>query len=138
MRLSLLVAITMILLWAVVPSAGFAQSGGAPRSDGLQLSDFAAPEDMKKAEARNLRALQNKWTETYCARMYSGCAAPAREAHDDLLNGLRAASTMPELTAWRQRTGCVDRCMMEFAPPAPDQARNSCMTGCSVGGFLSK
>jgi len=138
MKKTVWLAAAFVLAWVMVPSVGFAQSGGAPRTDGLQMSDFAAPEDMKQAEARNLRALQNKWTDTYCARMYSGCAAPAQEAHDDLLNGLRAASTMPELTAWRQRTGCVDRCMMEFAPPAPDQARNSCTTGCSVGGFLSK
>jgi len=138
MRLSLFVATALALLWMVAPSAGFAQSGGAPRSDGLQMSDFAAPEDMKQAEARNLRALLSKWTGKYCAPPFSGCALPAQEAYGDLLNGLQAASTMPELNAWRQRTGCVDRCMMEFAPPAPDEARNSCTTGCSVGGFLSK
>ena len=133
MRLRLLVAIIMVLLWAVAPIAGFAQSGGAPRSDGLQMSDFAAPEDMKQAEARNLRALLDKWTGKYCSPPFSGCAVPAQEAHGELLEGLQSASTMPALQAWRQRANCVDRCMMEFAAPAPAEARDRCKAGCAGG-----
>lgn len=138
MRKYALLTVALVLLSVVVTSAVSAQPGGVPRSDGLQMSDFAAPDDMKQAEARNLRALLNKWTEKYCAPPWSGCAVPAHEAHEDLLNGLQAASTMPALNAWRQKADCVDRCMMEFAPPALDQARNSCTAGCSVGAFLSK
>jgi len=131
-------AAALVLLSAVEPSVGFAQPGGVPRSDGLQLSDFAAPEDMKQVEARNLRALQNKWAERYCARIYSGCALPAHEAYGDRLSDLQAVSTMPQMNAWRHKTGCMDRCMMEFAPPAADQARAGCMAGCSVGGSPPK
>jgi hypothetical protein len=138
MRKYALLTVALVLLSVVVTSAVSAQPGGVPRSDGLQMSDFAAPEDTKLAEARNLRALQSKWTEKYCAQMYSGCAAPAQDSYDELLKDLQGASTMPQLNAWRQKAGCVDRCMMEFAPPAPDQARNSCTAGCSVGAFLSK
>ena len=126
-------AAAFVLAWAMVPSAGFAQSGGAPRSDGLQMSDFAAPVDMKQVEARNLRALLDKWTGKYCAPPFSGCAVPAQEAHGELLKGLQATSTMPELQTWRQRAACVDRCMMEFAPPAPDEARDRCKAGCAGG-----
>lgn len=133
MRKTVWLAAVFVLAWLTVPSAGFAQSGGVPRSDGLQMSDFAAPADMKQAEAGNLRSLLNKWTAKYCAPPYSGCAVPAQEAHGELLEGLQAASTMPELQAWRQRTACVDRCMMELAPPAPNTARAGCLAGCSGG-----
>jgi len=137
MRKNALLTVALVLLSVVVPSAVFAQSGGAPRTDGLQMSDFAAPEDMKQVEARNLRALLDKWTGKYCAPPFSGCAVPAQKAHGELLDGLQAASTMPDLKAWRQRMSCADRCMMEFAPPAPDEARNGCMAGCSTGPFGS-
>ena len=40
---------------------------------------------------------------------------------------------MPDLQAWRQRAVCVDRCMMEFAPPAPAKARDGCKAGCTGG-----
>jgi len=128
-----LLTVALILLSVVVPSAVSAQPGGAPRSDGLQMSDFAAPDDMKQAEARNLRALLNKWTGKYCAPPFSGCAVPAQKAHGELLEGLQSASTMPELQAWRQRANCADRCMMEFAPPAPGEARDRCKAGCAGG-----
>ncbi len=133
MRKNALLTVALVLLSVVVPSAVSAQPGGAPRSDGLQMSDFAAPQDMKQVEARNLRALLDKWTGTYCSPPRSGCAVPAQEAHGELLDGLQAASTMPELQAWRQKAVCVDRCMMEFAPPAPDEARAGCTVGCSGG-----
>ncbi|MCU0555474.1 MAG: hypothetical protein MUE57_10270 [Syntrophales bacterium] len=125
--------VALVLLSVVVPSAVSAQLGGAPRSDGLQMSDFAAPDDMKQAEARNLRALLNKWTVKYCASPFSGCAVPAQEAYGELLERLQAAATMPDLQAWRQRAVCVDRCMMELAPPAPGQARAGCTEGCAGG-----
>ena len=131
MKKTVWLAAAFVLAWVMVPSVGFAQSGGAPRNDGLQMSDFAAPEDMKQVEARNLRALLDKWTGKYCSPPWSGCAVPAQEAHGELLDGLQAASTMPELQAWRQRAVCVDRCMMEFAPPAPDEARAGCTASCS-------
>jgi hypothetical protein len=130
MRKCALLTVALVLLSVVVPSAVSAQPGGTPRSDGLQMSDFAAPEDMKQAEARNLRALLDKWTGTYCSPPWSECAVPAQEAYGELLEGLQAASTMPELQAWRQRAGCVDRCMMGFATPAPDEARDGCKAGC--------
>jgi hypothetical protein len=47
-----------------------------------------------------------------------------------LLERLQAASTLPDLQAWRHRAACVDRCMMEFAPPAPSEARDGCKAGC--------
>lgn len=131
MKRTVWLAAVIVLFCMVAPSVGFAQSGGAPRSDGLQMSDFAAPADMKQAEAGNLRALLNKWTAKYCAPPFSGCAVPAQETYGELLDGLQAASTMPELQAWRQRAVCVDRCMMEFAPPAPDEARAGCTASCS-------
>jgi hypothetical protein len=136
MRMSILISAVLVLLVAVAPSAGFAQTGGAPRSDGLQMSDFAAPQDMKQAEAGNLRALLDKWTAKYCEAPWSGCAVPAHEAYGELLEGLQAASTMPELQAWRQRAGCVDRCMMGFATPAPDEARDRCKAGCAGGASV--
>lgn len=128
--------IVMVLsITAGDPSAGLGQmQDRSPRSDGLQISDFAAPEDMKQLEARNLKALLDKWTEKYCAQIYSGCAAPAQEAYDDLLNGLPAVSTMPQMNSWRQKMGCVDRCMMDFAPPAPEQDRGGCIARCASTG----
>ena len=136
MRKTVWFAAAFVLAWMVAPSTGFAQSGGAPRTDGLQMSDFAAPEDMKQAEARNLRALLDKWTGKYCSPPWSGCAVPAQEAYGELLNDLQAVSTMPQMSAWRQKTGCVDRCMMELAPPAPDEARTGCLAGCSGGAAV--
>ncbi len=130
MRKIALLAVALVLLSVVVPSAVSAQPGGAPRTDGLQMSDFATPDDMKQAEARNLRALLNKWTAKSCAPPFSGCAVPAQEAYGELLERLQAAATMPDLQVWRQRAACVDRCMMEFAPPAPGQVR----AGCTAGG----
>ena len=58
---------------------------------------------------------------------------PAEEAYGELLEGLQAASTMPDLQAWRQRAACVDRCMMEFAPSASAVARDGCKAGCTGG-----
>ena len=133
MRRTVWLAAAFVLAWLTVPSAVSAQSGGAPRSDGLQMSDFSVPQDAKQVEARNLRALLDKWTATYCAPPWSGCAVPAQEAYGELLESLQSASTMPELQAWRQRANCVDRCMMEFATPAPDEARDRCKAGCAGG-----
>jgi hypothetical protein len=133
MRRTAWLSAVFILAWMVSPSACFAQAGGAPRSDGLQMSDFAAPDDMKQAEVGNLRALLDKWTAKCCARPFSGCAAPAQESYGELLERLQAASTMPDLQAWRQRAVCVDRCMMEFAPSAPAVARDGCKAGCTGG-----
>ena len=60
--------VLVLSITAGEPSAGLEQiQDRSPRSDGLQFSDFAAPEDMKQVEARNLKALLEKWTEKYCA-----------------------------------------------------------------------
>jgi hypothetical protein len=138
MKITEFLAVALVSIMAVLPPAVFAQPGSSGRSDGLQFSDFAVSADMRQAEARNLNALVSKWTGKYCVPMYAGCAVPVQDASDELAADLQKASTMPQLNAWRQKTACVDRCVMDFAPPAPDQARAGCMAGCSVGGSPSK
>lgn len=63
MRLRYYAVVLLIVILASLPSMVVGQTNERTgRSDGLQFSDFAAPNDMKQVEARNLNALLSKWT----------------------------------------------------------------------------
>jgi len=138
MRIKDFLAVALVVILGGIPYMVFGQPASSGRSDGLQFSDFLIPEGMKQVEARNLNDLLNKWTEKYCAQLYAGCAVPAQNAYDELLTDLQATSTMSQLSAWRKKASCVDRCVVDFTPPALEQSKISCVAGCSAGSTSSK